>query len=106
MKVAELNVAALLLLAHLQYSPAKQVRIVSRVKIVVAKRGVEQNAVFSPHVIGVVEHAWGAMTEGHCARWATQACKPPSHHRPGFDFLPLTDPPKIKCVGGVSGKGV
>jgi hypothetical protein len=25
---------------------------------------------------------------------------------PWFDFLPLTDPPKIKCVGWISGKGV
>jgi len=24
----------------------------------------------------------------------------------GFDVLPLTDPPKIKCVGWISGKGV
>ncbi|AAZ96951.1 hypothetical protein Tbd_0998 [Thiobacillus denitrificans ATCC 25259] len=26
--------------------------------------------------------------------------------RPGFDFSPLTAPPKLKCVGRISGKGV
>jgi hypothetical protein len=29
-----------------------------------------------------------------------------THRQTGFDFLPLTDPPKIKCVGWISGKGV
>ncbi|MHB1438893.1 MAG: hypothetical protein ACYCVX_15300, partial [Thiobacillus sp.] len=41
---------------------------------------------------------------GYCV--LTQVYKPPRHHRPGFDFLPLTDPPKIKCGGWISGKGV
>jgi hypothetical protein len=49
LKAAELNAAVLQLLAHLRYWPAKQVRIVSRVKIVVAKKGAEQSAAFSPH---------------------------------------------------------
>jgi hypothetical protein len=29
-----------------------------------------------------------------------------AYRQTGFDFLPLTDPPKIKCVGWISGKGV
>jgi len=36
----------------------------------------------------------------------TQVHEPPHHPRTGFDFPPLSDPPKIKCGGWISGKGV
>jgi hypothetical protein len=35
-----------------------------------------------------------------------QAPKTSIHRQPGFDFLPLTAPPKIEPVGRISGEGV
>ncbi|MEW5967522.1 MAG: hypothetical protein AB1720_11125, partial [Pseudomonadota bacterium] len=41
-------------------------------------------------------------------RWSrlNQMHKPPSHHRPGFDVLPLAAPPTIRPDGRISGEAV
>jgi hypothetical protein len=44
---------------------------------------------------------FGGLTAKHSISFAATA-----QRQIDFDLLPLTDPPKIKCGGWISGKGV